>query len=59
MTSSTAHTADVLAKLVIARRMLSNYAAFDERHGFEEDAAYTRRRLVEIDEVIAKATGAA
>lgn len=45
-----------LAKaLVQARTMLSNYAAYDERHGLADDAAYTRRRIAEIDATLAGA----
>lgn len=46
----------LLAQLKTARAMLANYAAYDERHGLADDAAYTRRRLVDIDAAIASAS---
>jgi hypothetical protein len=46
----------LLDQLKHARQMLANYAAFDERHGLNDDAAFTRRRLVEIDAAIASAS---
>jgi hypothetical protein len=41
-------------QLSIAILLLKNYAAFDERHGYEEDADYTRRRIAKMDEVLAE-----
>jgi len=45
----------LLIQLKSARQMLANYAAYDERHGFADDAAFTRRRLINIDAAIASA----
>ena len=48
---------ELVAKLQMARVMLTNYARFDESHGFHEDAAYTRSRIVEIDAALLSARG--
>ena len=48
---------ELVAKLQMARVMLTNYARFDESHGFYEDAAYTRSRIVEIDAALLSARG--
>jgi hypothetical protein len=46
----------LLASLKMARILLANSASYDEAAGHHEDAAYTRRRLVDIDAAIASAS---
>lgn len=49
--------AALVERLTVARTMLANYASFDERKGYQEDAAYTNRRIAEIDSALALAKG--
>lgn len=46
----------LLASLKTARVLLANSVSYDEAAGHHEDAAYTRRRLVDIDAAIASAS---